>query len=81
MTEDRRSHDPFAPPPPAPVEVDEQPDTGPDQDEAAEAAAQIPSDLDDITKPDLVALAELAGVATYGTKAEIAARIREAAGH
>lgn len=48
-------------------------------DDAKEAATQLPGDLDDITKTDLVALAELAGVATYGTKLEIAGRIRLAA--
>lgn len=77
---DRRRYDPFAPaprpeaedhtgPPPASL-------TGVVQPPANDYAAELPADLDDISKPDLIALAELAGVATYGTKAEIAARIR-----
>ncbi len=37
-------------------------------------------DLDDVTKPELNELAEMAGVATYGTKQDIADRIRAAAG-
>lgn len=88
---DRRAWDPWAPPAPsAPAEDDSvggaltgvvQPPVveAPDGD-AVTAAGLLPDDLDDITKPDLIALAEMAGVATYGTKAEIAARIREAAG-
>lgn len=43
---------------------------------AGDYASEIPADLDDITKSDLVALAELADVPTYGTKADIAARLR-----
>lgn len=50
--------------------------TGVVQPPAPDYAAELPDDLDEISKPDLVALAELAGVATYGTKAEIAARVR-----
>lgn len=89
MTVDRRSFDPFAP---APLVVDtsakalaeanpaaEQPPTGSAQD-ARDAAAQIPPDLDEISKDDLVTLAELADVATWGTKQQIADRIRVAAG-
>lgn len=81
---DRRVWDPFAPPPTAaPASAVEQP--SPDSEpaaagRAAEAAALLPDDLDDIKKPDLIALAELADVPTYGTKDEIADRIREAAG-
>lgn len=90
MTSDRRAYDPFAPfttaapaagPAPASAPVAEQHEQAQEpSSDAVEAAAQLPADLDDITKPDLIALAELAGVATYGTKAEIADRIREAAG-
>lgn len=91
---DRRSYDPFAPPPAVdPVEAHEtlqtltgvvQPPEPAEQEPAepegpvSDYAAELPADLDDISKPDLIALAELAGVATYGTKAEIAARIRAA---
>jgi hypothetical protein len=76
MTEDRRSWDPWAPAPavePAPAVAEQAGDP-------QAAAAELPSDLDDIGKPDLIALAELAGVATYGTKQDIADRIRAAAG-
>jgi hypothetical protein len=87
VTSDRRAYDPFAPftpaaaagPASAPVAEQHEQAQEPSGD-AVEAAAQLPADIDDITKPDLIALAELAGVATYGTKAEIADRIREAAG-
>lgn len=83
---DRRVWDPFAPPPTttsASASAAEQP--SPDSEpapagRAAEAAALLPDDLDDIKKADLIALAELADVPTYGTKDEIADRIREAAG-
>lgn len=79
----RRAHDPFAPaapqsltgvvePPAPPVEDD----TG--RDDTGDVAAMLPDDLDDIGKPDLIALAELAGVATSGTKADLADRIRGA---
>lgn len=89
---DRRSFDPFAPPPTAP---DNPSQTGPDgaqsvaadtptadepAGDAVTAAGLIPDDLDDITKPELIELADMAGVATYGTKDQIAARIRDAAG-
>ncbi len=83
---DRRSFDPFAPPPAheplfaltgvaQPPEPAEAPESNPD---AATAAGLIPDDLDDITKPELIELAEMAGVATYGTKQDIADRIRAA---
>ncbi len=86
---DRRSYDPFAPPPALdPGEAHEtlQTITGVVQPpepiepsgDAATAAGLIPDDLDDITKPELIDLAEMAGVATYGTKAELASRIRAA---
>lgn len=90
---DRRSHDPFAPPPAGggPVEAHETLQTIPgvvqppepveeseSNTDAATAAGLIPDDLDEITKPELIELAEMAGVATYGTKAEIAARVRNA---
>jgi hypothetical protein len=60
--------------PPEPVEQDQTAD-GPTGDATA-AAGLIPDDLDDITKDELIELAEMAGVATYGTKAQLAARIR-----
>lgn len=82
---DRQSYDPFAPPPPAqqadtsaPPPPAVAPAETPVVESVSDYAAELPDDLDDITKADLVALAELAGVATYGTKAEIAQRIREA---
>lgn len=48
---------------------------------AAEPVASelpIPGDLTDITRADLITLAEQHGVPSYGTKAEIADRIRRA---
>lgn len=82
---DRRSYDPFAPPPARSDEDDVWPDLDevePPEDgdgQAGDAPADlIPEDLDDITLKDLKALAELADVPTYGTKAELAARIRAA---
>lgn len=72
MSDDRYLHDPFAPAPsanaltgavaPPPVEVDEQGDGE--------------NDWDEMSKAELVAAAEDAGVATYGTKADIIARLR-----
>lgn len=80
---DRRRFDPFAPPP--------RPAAGrnPADDEASMSltgvvqppaelvspAVTLPANLDDISKPDLIALAEQHGVATYGTKADIGARL------
>lgn len=82
MTVNRQSYDPYAPftasvAPAAPVEA---PAPVAGTEDAREAAAQIPANLDDINKDDLIALAELAGVATYGTKQQLADRIRAAAG-
>lgn len=80
---DRRAYDPFAPHRPvdrAPADgepVKAGPVAGDEQPEGEHPADLLPDDLDDISKPDLIALAEMADVATYGTKAEIAARIRE----
>lgn len=90
MTTDRRAYDPFAPfpvSPPAPpspplaAEPGELPDADPSasSEKAREAAEQLPFDLDEISKDDLIALAELADVASYGTKQQIADRIRAAA--
>ncbi len=74
---DRTAYDPFAPPPRvnAPVKPAEE---GPTGDPKA-AADLIPDELDDITLKDLKVLAEMAGVPDYGTKSQIASRIREAA--
>jgi hypothetical protein len=74
MPEDRRSYDPFAP---APVSL-----TGAVQPPADDAPTEttVTDDLEDMTRADLIELAERRDVATYGTKAMIAARIREAQG-
>lgn len=83
MTADRTAYDPFAPPParaPAPAPAVAEPVVeAPSAADLDDISAQLPSDLDDITKDDLIALAELADVATYGTKQAIADRIRAAA--
>ncbi len=81
MTADRSSYDPFAPPPAASAPADAKPanDETPNAADLDDIAAQVPEDLDDISKDDLIALAELADVATYGTKQQLADRIRAAA--
>lgn len=70
MTEDRRGHDPYAPPPAALTGVIQPPDVN--------APAGLPDDLDDLKKADLVALAEQHGLDTSGTKADLIARLRGA---
>ncbi len=80
MNADRTSYDPFAPPVPVSAPAVAEPvDQAGDATDLDDIAAQIPSDLDDISKDDLIALAELADVATYGSKLQIADRIRAAA--
>lgn len=69
---DRRAYDPFAPAPPA---------AGPAPAPPAQAERQpLPGNLDDLRKPELVALAEQRGVDSSGTRVEIIARLRAAAG-
>jgi hypothetical protein len=75
MTEDRRAYDPFAPAPAAPTSV-AQPLA---DNEPTEASTT--DDLEDMSRVDLIELAERHDVATYGSKAAIAARIREAQGN
>ncbi|MDN5931174.1 MAG: hypothetical protein L0I24_08940 [Pseudonocardia sp.] len=78
---DRRRYDPFAPAPRS-TAPNEGRHRAPDPSASLTgvmqppAALLLPDDLDDITKPDLVALAERHGVASYGTKSDIATRIR-----
>jgi hypothetical protein len=59
---DRRRWDPFAP---APRRLRVQP-----------ARDDLPEDLDDLKKADLVALAEQRGLDTDGTRATLIARLR-----
>lgn len=77
---DRRRYDPFAPAPRRTAPDEGGRHRAPDPPASLTGVVQppvvLPEDLDDITKPDLVALAEHHGVATYGTKADIASRIR-----
>lgn len=72
MTTDRRAHDPFAPHPrlvsvPKPLEP-----------EATKPDLPTGTALEEMAKPDLVNLAILYKVAVYGSKADIASRIRAA---
>lgn len=72
--DDRRSHDPFAPPPPVP------------DPPAARPAAITPDigvervgvDLEDLRKPDLVSLARDLGLDPVGTRDVLIDRIRDA---
>ena len=89
MTETaRRSHDPFAPhsrsttggghPEPVGAPQDE-PETGPSEPSGV-SSSQDETDtdeLDDMRRVELLALAESEGVAPYGNKADLIARIRK----
>ncbi|GAA0897718.1 SAP domain-containing protein [Pseudonocardia zijingensis] len=68
MTVDRRAWDPFAP------------HSRPNHHAAAprQDGAGLPSGLDTMRKPELVALAEQRGLDTSGTRADLIGRIREA---
>lgn len=81
---DRRSHDPFAPPPPdASVESSgSEPEFG--EREQFSGDVYEPSDgnaegdsLDDMRRADLLKLAESEGLAAYGTKDDLIRRIRK----
>lgn len=67
---------PAAPPNEPPAESTESTKLAPD---FAAILDEIPNDIDHITLKELRALAGQAGVADYGTKAEIIARLRAAA--
>lgn len=72
--EDRRVYDPWAPAPAESlVDVAQSQD-----DESPTDRSQLPNDLDDISRADLIALAKHHKVAAYGSKEDIATRIREA---
>lgn len=75
MPEDRRGFDPWAPPP--------APDAGAEQSSVADepTAGTVTDNLEDMSRTDLIELAERHDVPTYGSKAAIAARIREAQGN
>ena len=66
MTDDRRAHDPFAPHTQDALTGAVTPEQGDDNGDG----------LDNLTKPELVELASERGVASYGTKADIIARLR-----
>jgi hypothetical protein len=68
VTIDRRAWDPFAPHPRPNHHTAAAPQDG----------AGLPSGLDTMRKPDLVALAEQRDLDTSGTRADLIARIREA---
>lgn len=91
-TTDRRAFDPFAPhitTDPAPdldaltgvVTPLDAADTPADDDAAVDAAVAdvepLPDNLDELLKPELIALAEQRGVDPSGTKAAIIARLRD----
>lgn len=89
MTADERwRHDPWAPPAPVaaltgavvpvPARVEE-PAPAADSAPAAGSVVELP-DLDDLRKAELVALATERGLDTSGTRAELIARLRAAAG-
>lgn len=67
-SDDRWRHDPFAPPPNALTGAVAPPDPVDDDEEGQR-------NLEDMTKAELVAAAEDHGVATYGTKADLIARL------
>jgi hypothetical protein len=77
VTADRSTYDPWAPrsaPPPTAAESSQTPTT--DEVTAPNPSSPLPDDLAEISRADLIALADRYGVASYGTKAEIAERLR-----
>lgn len=76
MTEDRSSFDPFAPP--ATVKPVVKDATTPTTDQATSSTehGDLPEDLEDLRKAELVELADARGVDSDGTKAEIIERLR-----
>jgi hypothetical protein len=76
MPEDRRAYDPFAPAPASPTSAEQQRLAS-----GASATASASDGLEDMSRADLIELAEQRGVAAWGSKTMIAARIREAQGN
>lgn len=85
---DRQSYDPFAPPQSSVVHDEHQVPDESDQSDQQEAeepdeasslyALSLPGDnLDSMRRVDLVEIAKSEGIASYGTQAELAARIRK----
>lgn len=70
-TEDRCAYDPFAPAPIGAAHTE--PGNEPGTSEPA-----TPDSLDDMSRADLITVAEQRGVPTYGSKAAITARLRAA---
>lgn len=64
-------------PPQALLGVVQPPAAPPDDAAPVVPVALVPDDLDEITKDELIDLAEQVGVASYGTKQAIAGRIRD----
>lgn len=85
MSEDRRSHDPFAPHPPGdvpPGPLDDVPDGGINQPGMPSSGGDVelsgPGDgLESLRRVDLVDLAKQEGVASYGTHDDLVQRIRK----
>lgn len=82
MTEDRRAWDPFAPPPPPPAAA--APATlaahAPVATSGLLTSDPPPDGLDDLRKPELIALAQERELESSGTRADIIARLRDAQG-
>lgn len=85
MTEDRRSVDPYAPPPA--TSTDEPTDGESGESGSDDASVESGGDvelsgssddgLDDMRRMDLLKLAKDEGVGAYGTQADLIARIRK----
>lgn len=76
MTEDRSSFDPFAPPPATKPAVTDAVAPSTDQAPSSTEHGDLPEDLEDLRKAELVELADARGVDSDGTKAEIIERLR-----
>lgn len=74
--EDRSSFDPFAPPPATKPAVTDAVAPTTDQAPSSTEHSDLPEDLDELRKAELVELAEERGLDTEGTKAEIIERLR-----
>lgn len=86
MTEDRRVYDPYAPPPTVVQMTSGVAQTVASEGEpdnrialSADQGSLVPDDLTEISRADLIALAVQHGVASYGSKVEIAERVRRVA--
>lgn len=76
MPDDRRPHDPYAPPPAA--SADEPSDeVGVESGGDVELSDSSDDGLEDMRRVDLVELAESESIAAYGTKADLIERIRK----